>query len=365
MGIEVVTITAGGGRWTAFEEFHVHAAFNKAARSFSIEIAAELGASATNRVFDVGNEVTISSNGDLLLTGFVELKEPAIAARKAIISVSGRSKSADLIDCAGEHETGQFENKDPLEIANEISRNYGAKWEADQQLDKVEQYQLTPGETCFRCVEKLARQQGFTITGTAEGNAKITKAGGDRQSGALIEGQNILVGIAHHNGANRYSKIYVRGQRPFGHGDDNLEIEETEEDGAVKRHRAVVIVQDEDTTKERAKKRAKNRKDRAAGNSLKATIHVQGFHDDGGVLWTPGFLVWTESPFLDIAQDMLIESVDYYQSEGGSIATLELVDPRAYGGQGAGGGKGNQSGGSWNFGDDAGTGAGDTNTQTA
>lgn len=348
MGIEVVTITAGGGQWTAFEEFNVHAAFNAAARSFAIEVAAELGGSATNAVFAVGTEVTISANGDLLLTGFVDCREPSFAAKKAIISVSGRSKSADLVDGSAEHETGQFENKDPLEIGQEVSSEYGAKWETDQQLEKVEQYQITPGESCFRCVEKLARAQGMTITGTPEGNAKITKAGSER-NGPLIEGVNILSGTAHHNGSNRHSKIVVRGQRPFGHGDDNLEIEAEEQDGAVKRHRTIIIVQDEDTTKDRAKKRAKNRKNRAAGNSLKATIAVQGFRDDSGKLWTPGALAWTESPFLDIAQDMLIESVDYRQNDGGSIATLNLVDPRAYDGEGAGGGKGNKSGAVWSF----------------
>src|SRR3954469_21436991 len=118
------------------------------------------------------------------------------------------------------------------------------------------------------------------ITGTPEGNAKITKAGSER-NGPLIEGVNILAGTAHHNGSNRHSKIVVRGQRPFGHGDDNLEIEAEEEDSAVKRHRTIIIIQDEDTTKDRAKKRAKNRKNRAAGNSLKATIGTQGFRDDG------------------------------------------------------------------------------------
>ncbi|WP_439406401.1 phage baseplate assembly protein [Bradyrhizobium sp. DASA03076] len=259
-----------------------------------------------------------------------------------------RGKSADLIDGSGEHETGQFENKDPLEIGQEISSNFAPKFETDQQLEKVEQYQLTPGETCFRCVEKLTRQQGMTIMGTPEGNAKITK-GAQGRNGPLIEGQNILSGTAHHNGSNRHSKIVVRGQRPFGHGDDNLEIEAEEQDGAVKRHRPIIIIQDEDTTKDRAKKRAKNRKDRAAGNALKATIVVQGFHDDGGQLWAPGNLTWTESPFLDIAQDMLIESVDYSQNDGGSIATLNLVDPRAYDGEGAGGGKGNKSGPTWFF----------------
>ncbi|WP_315768213.1 phage baseplate assembly protein [Bradyrhizobium sp. SZCCHNR2012] len=350
MWSELVTITAGGGRWTAFEEFHVHAAINAAARSFSIEVAAELGGSATNQVFAVGTEVSISTNGDLLLTGYVDEKEPAFSAFHAMISVSGRSKSADLVDGSAEHDTGHFRNKDPLEIGQAISSEYGAKWETDQQLEKIEQYQITPGETCYRCVEKLTRQQGFTIMGTPEGNAKITKAGQQRQSGSLIEGVNILSGRGSQNARNRHSKIVVRGQRPFGHGDDNLEIEAQELDSAIRRHRAIIIVQDEDTTKDRAKKRAKNRKNRAAGNSLKATISVQGFHDDTGQLWAPGNLVWTESQFLDISQDMLIESVDYVQNDGGSIATLNLVDPRAYGGEGAGGGKGNGSGADWDMG---------------
>jgi prophage tail gpP-like protein len=340
--IEVVSVNGFEG----VESVNVHAAFNEAARSFSFVVAAELGASATNAIFAVGTQVTITTNGDLLLTGHVDAKEPKFDAFAATITVCGRSSSADLVDGSAEHETGQFENQDPLQIGQAISSQYGASWESDQQLDKIEQYQLTQGESCFRCIEKMAHAQGMTITGTAEGNAKITKAGSQRQGGSLVEGVNILSGTAHHNGSNRHSKIIVRGQRPFGHGDENLAIEAQEQDGAVQRHRTKIIVQDQDTTKDRAQKRATDRKNRAAGNALKASIEVQGFHDDGGQLWAPGNLVWTESPFLDIAQDMLIESVDYNQSDKGSIATLNLTDPRSYGGGGSAG-SGNQSGAEW------------------
>lgn len=344
MGIEVISVIVGGARYTAFEEVGVQAMFSDAARSFALEVAAELGASATNAVFKVGAELQIFTNSDLLLTGYVDSRQPHFSARQARISVSGRSKSADLIDGSAEHKTGRFENKDPMQIGNEVAAEYAAKFETDQQLDKVEQYQLTPGESCYRCVEKHTRQQGMTITGTPEGNAKITKAGSQRHSGGLIEGQNILEGTANHNGANRHSKYTVLGQRPFDHGVDNLEIEAVIEDSGVSRHRPVIVVEDQDTTKDRAKKRAKTRRDRAAGDALKATIKTQGFRDAAGTIWTPGWLVWTESPFLDIAQDMLIESVDYNQSDAGSVATLKLTDPRSYSGQG---GKGNQSGSEW------------------
>lgn len=344
MGSEVISIVVGGMRYTAFEEVEISAAINEAARTFRFTVAAELGASATNSIFSVGAEVAVYANDDLLLNGYVDSREPEFEGDRAQISVAGRSRSADLVDSSADHETGRFENKDPQAIGSELANGFGATFETDQQLEKVEQYQLTPGATVFREIEKLARQQGMTLAGTAEGNIKITKAGTERHAGGLIEGMNILRGRAMHNGANRHSKYKVRGQRPFDHGKDALEIEAVVADSGVSRHRPVIVIEDDDTTKDRAKKRAKNRRDRAAGDALKANITTQGFRDQGGMVWTPGRLVWTESPFLDIAQDMLIERVQYSQSEQGSTALLSLTDPRSYGGQG---GKGNKSGADW------------------
>lgn len=344
MGVEVISIKVGGSSYTAFKSVKVRAAFNEAARSFSLEIAAEPGASAANAIFHVGAEVAIYANNDLLLKGYVDQKQPRMEATNRLITVSGRSKSGDLVDSSAEHETGAFKKKDPMEIGNEIAKGIAAQFETDQQLEKLDQYQVTPGESVFRAVEKMAREQGMTITGTPEGNAKITKAGSERHAGGLVEGDNIKGGTADHNGTNRHSKYTVRGQRPFDHGVDNLEIQAIARDKGVDRHRPIIIVQDNDTTKDRAKKRSKNRRDRSAGHALKASIDTQGFRDKAGKVWTPGHLVWTESPFLDIAQDMLIEHVTYQQDENGSVATVGVTDPRSYGGKG---GKGNKSGSEW------------------
>jgi prophage tail gpP-like protein len=351
VGEEFVTVSVGGMVYSAFKHFGASAAFNEASRDFLIEVACELGASATNRVFRVGAEVTISSNGSLMVKGFVDRRQPRIEAKKAIIRVSGRSKSGDLVDSSGKHDTGRFKNKTALEIGNEIAQGIAAQFETDQQLEKIEQYQLTPGESVFRAVEKLTRQQGLTITGTPEGNAKITKAGSQRHAGMLYEGENsdggnLLSGESDHNNSNRHSEYTVRGQRPFGHGADNLEIQAIARDKGVDRYRPIIIIQDEDTTKKRAQKRAKTRRDRAAGHSLKATIEVQGFRDQGGTLWTPGWLIYTQSSTLDIAQDMLIEKVAWKQDENGSISTLSLTDPQAYDGKA---GKGGKSGSDWSM----------------
>lgn len=339
-----MSVEVDGIRYTAFIRAQVRAGFKEAARAFELSIAAEPTGAATAAIFHAGAAVSVYAGGDLLMKGYVDQYRPHRTAHEATIGVTGRSKSSDLIDSDVDHETGYFEKKDPVEIGKELAREYGATFETDQTLRKLDQYTVTPGATIFREVEKMVRRQGFTLTGTPEGNIKVTKPDGSRHVGGLIEGQNILVGNADHNWSNRHSKVSVKGQRAVGRGARHLQLVAGAKDGAVSRHRVKSIVHDDDGTIQDLKDRATGWRDRAAGEALKASISTVGFRDEGGMLWTPGWLVWTEDSFLNIAQDMLIEAVDYSQSEQGSIALLSLVDPRAFGGKGAGGGKGNKSG---------------------
>ena len=365
MGEEYVTISAGGFTWSAFRRVMVRGAIKEAARSFHLDIAAEMTPSQAAWAFKAGTPVAISSNGDLLCSGYVDRYQPKLSEHsQAEIAVSGRGKGQDLIDASAVHKTGHFKNKTPLQIMQELDQA-GVGVTTDQQLDPVEVYRITPGETPFRIGEKLCREQGVTLCGQADGSIRITAAGAGTHA-ALIEGINILSIDADHNWSGRHSKVIVRGQRPFGHGPDALEIEAAAQDASVGRFRPVIVLNDGDTTRSRAKKRAKNRRDKEAGNSLKAHVTVQGFHDDGGQLWTPAYLVWLESPFANIAQMMCVESVEFTQDRGrGSETSLSLVDPRAYGGKGGGSsaGGGATTGEAWtsDAGEDA---SDDTGTDT-
>lgn len=346
MGEEIFTIEVRGTPYTAFKSIVVSSAIDEAAGKFEATIAAEYGPHATKAIFGGAPAVTVRATGDLLLTGYVDRYRPSLGSNT--ISISGRSKSQDAIDCSASHKTGRIEKKDPVEIAREVAGGINVEFETDQKLDKVEAYQLTPGETLFRTVEKLTRRQGCTITSTPEGKAKVTKAGTKRHAGALIEGVNIKVGDADHDMTNRHSDYTIRGQRAEGHGPGALEIEAKTKDSGVKRHRPVIIIAQDDINEKDAKSRVKNRRDRAAGEALTATVTTQGIRDEAGQIWTQGYLVWTESPFLGIAQDMLVKSVSLSQGDEGTLARLDLCDPRAFGGKK---GKGNKSASSWEQGD--------------
>lgn len=347
MGPELVTIKAGGQLWSAWTRVMVQASFQDGARSFQIDAAAEFGGAATAWTFKAGTEISILFNGEVVCTGYVDRYQPKIDAHKsASISISGRSKSQDMIDSSAMHDTGHFKDQTPDAIGKALDK-FGVGISTDQKLEKVPVCRITPGEKAFRVIERLCRDQGVFPVGQADGSIKITKAGAKRHVGSIKEGEdgNMISGDADHNFAGRHSEVTVRGQRPFGSGADALQIEGVARDAQMSRYRPIVIVHDGDTDKKRAKKRAGSHRDREAGNSLKANATVQGFRDDAGTIWEPGHLVFVESDFLDVHQDMAVESITFSQQRGeGSLSVLSLVDPRALGGKGRKGGK---AGSSW------------------
>lgn len=343
MGEERITIRAGGRTYSSFLRVEVTAAFNEAARTFQIECAHEGGPGVTQWTFAAGAPVSIAFNGQNVLTGYVDRYQPRISARECTAIVSGRSKAADMVDSAAEHPKGEWRDKTVGDLAKDLDK-FGVGVKVEGALRKIKVMRITPGETAFRAIERYCRSQGLTIAGQPGGEILITKAGTKRHAGGLIEGDNLLEAEADHNWSGRHSEYRVRGQRPDGHGPSNLEIERLVRDAAVRRYRPAIVVVEEDTDDERAGERAKNRRDRAAGAALRATVTVQGFRDKAGTIWEPGRLIYVESPRLAIHQDMLVERAEWRQSEGGSLCTLGLVDPRAYGGKA---GKGNKSGGAW------------------
>lgn len=344
MGVEIVRVVVGGMAYTSWKGATIRAAVKEAARSFSLNVAMEGGGAATAWTFKAGAAVSIYANADLLLTGYVDRYQPSLDANRIEATITGRSKAADAIDSSAEHSTGRIENKTLLEIAKELDK-FGIGFSSKETLDKIPVFQITPGESVFRALERQARAQGLTLMGKSDGGIEIVKAGTQRHAGGIFEGRNLKQGSADHNWSNRHSKYVVKGQRPTGSGVDNLEIEAAIRDSGVDRYRPIVIVEEQDTDKGRAKKRAKNRRDRAAGEALRASITLQGFRDDAGEIWTPNRLVWVESPSLSIGQDMLVESVTFtLDGNGGSTTQLALVDPRAFGGKSKGN---NKSGSAW------------------
>lgn len=334
MPVEDITVSAGGQRFSALKRCDVEHAFDEAALSFKLVVAAEDGGAATAEALKPGTEMEIMFSGELALRGYVDRYQPHSEGKGGReILVSGRSKGQDYVDCAAVHETGHFKSQTILQIAQKLDA-FGVGITSDEQLEALDEFQLTPGESAFRAIEKKCRSLGFVLAGQRDGGIKIAKAAKTRHAGGLFEGVNFLGSSADLNWAHRHSHVIVRGQQADGHGDAALAVEAQVQDEAVTRYRPVIIVSDDEADGKSAQERADTRLAREAGEAIRANGKVVGFRDEVGTLWTPGNLVWTESEFLGVTQVMCIVRASFSQSrEEGSTANLDLVDPRAFQGK--------------------------------
>lgn len=361
MAFEVVTIAARGLELQPVT-IGIEIAHDEAARSFEAKIKDAAVAQATLLTMlrgspactirtRAGDEPAAPRGADLLLTGHVEKRSPRIAGEEKELTISGRSKTGDLIDSSADHKTGEFKGKTAPEALGELAAAHGVTVETETTHAARKLFRLRPGETIFTAAERWARAEGFTISDTASGNLKLAKEAKRRHAGEIRDGDNIWPHLvdasAVHDDSKRAANIKVRAQAPDGYAPTELRVEGEARDEGGARNRLRVIVPPEAIAQEDARARARWHRDRAAGEATSCEVKLVGWRDAAGTIWTPGWNVYVEIADLDLAQDMTIQKVRLDQSNDGTFARLSLVDPRAFGGKK---GKGAKSGAGWDLG---------------
>ena len=120
---EYITAVIGGAPYSGWSSVQVVAAINQAARTFSL-LTTEIsfGAIASSYEFPPGTEVAIYANGDLVVQGFTNEYEPSGDARSHQIRINGRGKGQDAVDSSAEHKTGEWKDKTPAQIAQDLDK---------------------------------------------------------------------------------------------------------------------------------------------------------------------------------------------------------------------------------------------------
>jgi len=328
--VEVVTIRVNGKEYAAWPEVSVSAKL-KGVREFTMQTTER----PSEWSFLPGTPVEILANDDVVLTGFFNRYNPSIQPEHHPITCYGRGKAQDIYDSHADTKTGRHVGKKPSEILK--AENYTQANVITEVAEEAKpHFQVRQGETLWNMAKRAVNDQGLVMTETAKGDLSIMKARSRRHAGSIQEGRNLIDGNSDITDDQRHSETKVKGQNRDGTDDETaLRIEKTATDSSVKRARKKVIVNQDNTTPASAQKRADKNVEWAQGMSVKATLVVQGWRDDGGRIWEPGDLIYVSSLSLKLDGDMTIESAEMKQNaEGESISTLQVVDPKAYGGKG-------------------------------
>jgi prophage tail gpP-like protein len=328
-----VILTVNGARYGGWTRVEIRSGIEQISSTFSLGLTERWSDRAEAWPIRQGDACTVAAGGEILITGYVDDVLPSFDNDNHGITVVGRDKTGDLVDCSAIAESGEFHGRDLLQIAEALVKPFKIKVSAETDLGApLKRFSIQEGETVFEALERAARMRGVLLISDGLGNLVITRAGSGRVGTGLVQGDNILSGRATYSLRERYKNYICKGQAA---GFDTSTPEQNSgprgeaADKNVGRYRPLLIVAEDLADSAGLKERALWEAAVRMGRSARPEITVQGWSHPAG-LWRPNRLVPVRCPYLKLDRDLLIVGVISIKDEDGTKAVLELCRPEGF-----------------------------------
>lgn len=330
-----ILLYVNGRVYGGWKQAAVTRSLDAVAGKFDLSVMDKWDANAERwRIFP-GDQCQVKIDGKTLITGFVDKASPSYDADSHGISISGRDKTADLVDSSAVVTGGELRGLNLSGIVAALAKPFGIKVISQVSSGpEFPSFAIQPSETVWEAIDRAARQRFMVVTTDGDGNAIIADIGATRAIVSLIEGQNIKAASADYDYSQRFSEYIVKGQASAqndGWQTATASIQSRATDPNVKRYRPKIINAETQASDGSAANRAELEAATRAGKSTKITVTVQGWTMSNGELWPLNAMVHIKSPLLSIDDDMLISQVKFAVSDSEGVTTeMELTRPDAY-----------------------------------
>lgn len=329
----IVELKVKGGIFSGWESVEIKRGIEQICGTFQLSVTERWPGQDTPTSILSGSSCEVLLDGQTVITGYVDSPEPSFDEVSHAVSISGRDKTEDLVDCSAIHKSGQWKNRHLDEIATNICAPFGIKVIKLVDVgDPFTTFNIQTGERAFEALDRMARMRAVLLMSDGLGNLIITRAGQSHIATELVEGENVKRGSGKFDWKERYSHYTVKGQHRGMDGDpvDNARSPTgTADDAVIDRYRPLVILAEDQGHIASLKQRAEWEKNVRIGRANRVTVTVQGWkHADG--LWLPNTLVRLRAPSLYADLDLLIAQVTYKQNNNGTTTELELCRPEAF-----------------------------------
>ncbi|MBI4209534.1 MAG: hypothetical protein HY538_07505 [Deltaproteobacteria bacterium] len=331
-----VTLLVDGQLYQGWKEVEIAKHLTSLCGSFSLSLTDSWSQDGRAWPLKVGDLVEVYMEEKKVITGSIDRFEIEVEANHRTLTISGRDKTGDLVDCSETTEPGEFRGLNLLQLAQKFSSPFGMEVRAETEDlgEPFNPFTIRQGETVFEALERGARRGGLLLISDAEGNLVITRKNSRRASTELVQGVNILSAQATFDHTERFSEYTVKGQSA---GTDDFYGEEIStplgkaEDRGILRFRPLILIAEGSVDTSLAQKRAEWEATVRAARSARVMITTPGWKQVDGRFWEINETTPIQCPWIGMDQEMLIVSTIFHKSrEKGTTTTLELVRPDAF-----------------------------------
>lgn len=334
---DLLELEVRGDRFTAWEEVEFTRSIDAISGSFRVIV------SPTPRsVWPIraGDDVKVIVGEEVLLNGFVDsFVGTSTKEGGRRITVSGRDRTADLVDCSATNEPNLWINQRLEQIVADIAKPFGVGVDAQRSGgERFLVFKLNPGESAWTSIDRAARLRSTLVFSDGRGDLVLALPGvGDPAAVDLVESAegNVLRSVVTQRNQGRFSEYRVVGQKQGtdqGWGRSAAGVEGRALDSEITRFRPIVIVAEGQVDIEQAIARAEWEAITRAARGANLEVVVQGWREKpGGVLWAVNKLVYVNLTSWQIRKSLLIQAVKFTRTRAaGQLCTLSLVRSDAY-----------------------------------
>lgn len=331
-----IVLRVGAQRFGGWKALSVTQRFRGGAGEFSFKASERNPVDPVPRELRRGQRVEVLLGAELLATGWLDRITPSYNSRTHEIEYAGRDAVGDLIDCAALNEPGEWRGRTLDRIARDIAEPFSIPVTVDADVgEPFDKFKLEPGELAFAAIDRACRHRGVVPTSDNVGGLALTTVSTERLPFELRRGVNVVGASAEQTDRERFSLYRCIGQRR--QSTDNFELNPDDAadvfgevaDTEIRRYRPRVVVAEEPGTRATLRDRAEWDKAIRRGESLSASLRVNGWAHAGGA-WRPNVLVRVVDSWLAIRGDMLVTEATMSLDQSGRFTMLRVAPPEAY-----------------------------------
>jgi prophage tail gpP-like protein len=329
------TITIGGNTLSGWTEERITRRIEGCPNDFDLALTERYPGEADAFVIQGGDPCTVSIGDDVVLTGYVDRYARSYSAGDHKVSVSGRGKTQDLVDCSAEWPTGQISGANVLEIATKLAKPYGITVTClGDPGPAIPQFNLTLGESAYDIIERICRYAGLLAYEGTDGNLILANTQSTQAASGFTEGVNVQAAHVLSAMDQRFSAyvcflMSMDVLEDSGQGGNQFA---SVPDINVPRHRLTYLIAEaggggQDICAKRAKWEAARR----WGRGYSAQIIGDSWRDSAGALFAPNTQVPISLPNLKLdGVTWTIGEITYRRGMDGTTVEATCMNPSAF-----------------------------------
>lgn len=338
---DVIELIVNGQRYSGWTEVSIDIGIDNLASAFSLTVterSPDDGASAAAWLAEAGAAVQVTIAGETVISGYIDAANPSLSAADHSITISGRSRAADLIDCSAVHATGSWAGQTLAQIAGDLAKPLGVTVTVEGDAGApFRKFALQPGESVFEALDRAAKMRGLLLISASDGGVIITNPKPQGSPLRIEQGKHFTDINATHDASQRFSRYIVKGQSAgsddvAGRAASGLKAEAS--DAGIKRDRPLIIIAEDQATLASLQTRAAWEASVRRAKAQSVTVTMPGWREPqpqgSGPVWKAMRAVDLVAPAGYAQGPMMVAAISFTLGSGGRTASLTLAHPDAY-----------------------------------